>query len=188
MRVRARARLYSGSPRPERSSRARDDGPSYLRSSSQSGRIRPPFTRGLFMQDLIIFIQHHQALSLAFVILFILLAIVETIRFKRSAERVTPQQLTQLINHQNAVVVDLRPVEQFTKGHIIDALSLPLTELKEKAKKLDKLKARPLILVCAKGLDAPKLASSLKNQGFQVHILGGGMSSWTSADLPVVKE
>jgi rhodanese-related sulfurtransferase len=140
------------------------------------------------MQDLTVFLQHHSILSLSVVILLLLLALVEFIRLKLGAARLTPQQLTQLINHQHAVVVDLRPAEQFAKGHIIDALSVPASEFKEKSKKIEKLKTRPIVLVCTKGLESPKIAANLKNRGFKVHILGGGISSWTNADLPLIKE
>lgn len=139
------------------------------------------------MQDLTLFIQHHAILSLMFALLLVLLAMVEFVRLKRGAQRLTPVQLTQMINHQNALIIDLRPADQFAQGHIIDALSLPLTEFKEKSKKIEKMKTRPLILVCAKGLESPKIASSLKNQGYHVHILGGGLTTWISADLPLVK-
>ena len=140
------------------------------------------------MQDVTLFIQHHSTLGLSLVILSGLLIIVELIRLKLTAARLTPLQLTQLINHQHALVVDLRPADQFAKGHIIDALSLPVSEFKEKSKKIEKMKTRPLVLVCTKGLESPKIAADLKNKGFQVHILGGGISSWVNADLPLVKE
>ena len=139
------------------------------------------------MQDLTLFIQHHWTLSLLFVVLLFLILIVEFIRLKNKAQQLTPLQATQLINHQNALVVDLRLADQFAKGHIIDSLSLPLAEFKEKSKKIEKMKTRPLILVCTKGFDSPTIATDLKNKGFQVHILGGGLQSWENADLPLVK-
>ncbi len=140
------------------------------------------------MQDFILFIQHHWSLSLLFAVLLFLVLIVEALRHKNKAQQLTPLQATQFINHKQALVVDLRAKDQFVKGHIIDSLSLPLSEFKEKFKKIEKMKTRPLILVCAKGLDSPKIATELKNQGFDVHLLGGGISAWESADLPLVKD
>jgi rhodanese-related sulfurtransferase len=140
------------------------------------------------MQDLSLFIQSHWTLSLLLGVLLLLLFVVELIRLKRAAQQLSPLQLIQLINHQNAAVIDLRPTAAFAKGHIIGALSLPLPEFKENAKKIDKMKARPVVLVCAKGLDSPKIASLLKNQGFTVHLLKGGIQNWIGADMPLSKD
>lgn len=139
------------------------------------------------MQDLTIFVQHHLSLSVLFVVLIALLFLVEMLRLKNKTQQLTSLQATQLINHQHALVVDLRPADQFAKGHIIDSLSLPLAEFKEKSKKLEKMKTRPLILVCTKGFDSPKIAATLKAQSFQVHVLRGGLSGWTNDNLPLVK-
>lgn len=139
------------------------------------------------MQDFTLFLERHWNLSLAVLVLVVLLFILEGLRQKRKAQQLTPSQLTQMINHQNALVVDLRPAEQFSQGHIIDSLSLPLAEFKEKSKKLEKMKSRPLVLVCAKGLDSPKIASDLKTQGYSVHLLRSGIHSWTMDNLPLVK-
>ena len=38
----------------------------------------------------------------------------------------------QLINHKNAVVIDSRSKEQYQKGHIIDAQSIPQHEIQLK--------------------------------------------------------
>jgi len=140
------------------------------------------------MQDLTLFIQHHLTLTLLFAVLVVLIFIIEMLRLKNKAGQLSSSQLTMMINHQQAQVIDLRPSEQFTKGHIIDALSLPLTEFKEKSKKLEKMKNHPLILVCAKGFDSPKIAASLQTQGFQVHILRGGIQTWLQDNLPLVKD
>jgi rhodanese-related sulfurtransferase len=139
------------------------------------------------MQDLSLFVQHHMNLSLAFGVLVVLLFLVEMLRLKSRAQHLSSNQLTQMINHQNAQVIDLRPADQFAKGHIIDSLSLPLSEFKEKSKKIEKLKTRPIILVCTKGFDSPKIATTLKTEGYNVHILRGGISGWMSDNLPLVK-
>jgi len=140
------------------------------------------------MQDLNIFIHQHWQLSSLFALLLVLTFIVEFIRLRWGAARLNPTQITNLINHQNALVLDLRPAASFASGHIIGSMSIPAEEFKDKAKKIEKMKTRPIILVCAKGLESPKIATTLKNQGFHVHILGGGINSWTNADLPLVKE
>ncbi len=140
------------------------------------------------MQEISIFLQNHWALSLALISVAALLFVIELIRLKTSAQRITPLQLTQLVNHKNATVIDTRPTEAFAKGHIVGAISLPVTELKANIKKMDKYKSKPIVFVCTRGQESIKIASELKSQGFHVHVLGGGMNSWIHAEMPVVKK
>lgn len=140
------------------------------------------------MQDFFIFIQNHWLPATAVVVVFILLIIIEYIRGQRGAKRVSPIELTQLINHQNAVVVDIRGKEAFLTGHIIGALSIPLEELTNKYKKLDKFKSQPIVLVCAAGLESPKAVSILAKYGVNPLILAGGIRGWRDAEMPLVKD
>jgi rhodanese-related sulfurtransferase len=139
------------------------------------------------MQDITLFIQQHGMLSLAFAIVLFLLMIVEFIRLKQATNHISVAQVTSLINHHNAVVVDIRNTESFAKGHIVDAISLPLQDLGDKYKKLDKFKSQPIVLVCAAGVDSARAATSLTKNGFNVLILKGGIKAWLTADMPIVK-
>ena len=138
------------------------------------------------MQAFILFLQSHQQLSVTFAVLLTLLIVVEFIRQKRATYLINPQQLTQKLNHENAKVFDLRSPEEFKKGHIIDSTSIPASEFAQ-SKKIDKTKG-PYVLVCAKGTESLKLANQLKSQGWNVYVLGGGISSWINAELPLVKD
>ena len=45
-----------------------------------------------------------------------------------------------------------------------------------------------MILVCARGTQAPALAKKLRSQGFtELLVLAGGMAAWQGCDLPLVK-
>jgi len=97
-------------------------------------------------------------------------------------------EATQLINRSDAVVIDLRGAEDFAKGHILGARSIPLADLEARAGELDKLKARPLILHCADGGRASGGVATLRGKGFdKVHNLAGGYAAWVQAGLPVEK-
>ena len=53
---------------------------------------------------------------------------------------------------------------------------------------LEKYKDKPIIVVCAMGMSAKKVAGNLSKDGFQqVSVLKGGMASWQNANLPVSK-
>jgi rhodanese-related sulfurtransferase len=139
------------------------------------------------MQDIFIFIQHHWLLSIAFTIVLLALLALEFIKIKRGTLQVSPQEAILLINHENAVVVDVRALDAYINGHIINAISLPLSEIETKHKKLDKFKTNPILITCAAGLESSAAADSLTKHGFNVRVLAGGMRSWKDAEMPLVK-
>jgi rhodanese-related sulfurtransferase len=102
-------------------------------------------------------------------------------------KQVNPQQLTHLINRENGRVADIRALKEFNQGHIAGSVHVP----SEKAKKgefvgLEKFKNDPIILLCATGMTAQSVASSLSNAGFEnVNVLAGGINAWHSANLPL---
>jgi len=139
------------------------------------------------MQDIVLFIQHHWLLALALIVVLSTLLVLEFMNQKRGSKQLSPAQATLLINHSDAIVVDIRNTSQFTEGHIIGALSIPLEEIKDKWKKLEKFKSQPVVIVCMSGTDSPRAASLLTEQGFSVRILAGGIRAWLDADMPLVK-
>ena len=97
-------------------------------------------------------------------------------------------EATQLINRSDALVVDLRGAEDYAKGHVLGAKSIPLADLERRAGELDKFKAKPLILHCAEGNRAGGGVAVLRGKGFdKVHNLAGGYAAWLQAGLPVEK-
>lgn len=102
--------------------------------------------------------------------------------------KVTALQATQLINQGKTLVLDVRSTEDFAAGHIRDAKNIPLKELKGRIAELEKFKARPVIVVCNKGLQSTKATSMLKKEGFGEAVsLLGGMDEWQSQSLPLAK-
>lgn len=140
------------------------------------------------MQDLTLFLSHHLALSLAAIVIFILLMIVEAMRAKRSRTGITPAELTQLINHQQAVVFDIRPQDAYRQGHIIDSQAVTAQELQKPSKKMERFKSKPLVIVCNTGMESQKIATLLLKQGYNAFSLSGGIRAWIQANMPLVKE
>lgn len=140
------------------------------------------------MQDVLVFIKNHWLLNLALVTVFFFLVILEFINQKRGATKASPAEVTRLINHADANIIDLRGPALYAEGHIIGALAIPVTDLNENNKKLNKLKSQPVVLVCANGTESPRAAEQLIKQGYNVRVLAGGMRGWRDADMPVVKD
>lgn len=107
---------------------------------------------------------------------------------QRVGAKVTALQATQLINQGKTLVLDVRSTEDFAAGHIRDAKNIPFKELKGRIAELEKFKARPVIVVCSKGLQSTRAASLLKKEGFEEAVsLLGGMDDWQSQGLPLAK-
>jgi rhodanese-related sulfurtransferase len=97
-------------------------------------------------------------------------------------------QATQMMNREDALVVDLRPAPEFAGGHILGARNIPLPELERRVGELDKHKAKPVILHCGDGNRAGGGVALLRKNGFaRVVNLTGGYAAWQQAGLPVEK-
>ncbi len=99
-------------------------------------------------------------------------------------------QLTNLINKEEGVVLDLRSDDEFKAGHIVQSVQILPSDIKGKnTQRIEKYKNRPIILVCATGVTANSTASVLIKQGFEkVYVLKEGISAWNAEKLPLVKK
>jgi rhodanese-related sulfurtransferase len=101
---------------------------------------------------------------------------------------VTTLEATQLINRQDGLVLDVRTVEEFQKGHILNARNIPLSQLDIRLADLEKYKEKPIIIACETGNRSGSAAAVLRKRGFvQVYNLSGGIGAWQQAGLPVEK-
>ena len=99
-----------------------------------------------------------------------------------------PDEVTRLINREDARVVDVRSQKEFENGHIIDAINISVDQLAGQLNKLKKFKDKGIIFCCASGSDSAKEARKLMNEGFEkVYCLKGGILSWQNANLPLTK-
>ena len=97
-------------------------------------------------------------------------------------------QATQMMNREDALVLDRRPAAEFASGHILGARNLPLADLERRAGELDKHKSKPVIVHCADGNRAGSAVALLRRNGFaNVVNLSGGYAAWQQAGLPVEK-
>ena len=142
---------------------------------------------GLFMQQFITFFIGHWFLCTLFVGLAIALVWIETQGKVSGMQRVNPTVTVNLINRDNAVVIDIRDRDLYNKGHIAGAIHMTHEEVD--FKDMNHYREKPLIIVCTAGVNAPKLAKQLKFKGLtKLYFLQGGMNAWTAASLPVVKK
>ena len=107
---------------------------------------------------------------------------------RRAGPTVTPQQVSQMINKQAAVVVDVRDSKEFGTGHIVDAINIPQAKLGDRMVELEKHKTVPIIIVDKQGVASSAPGKALKAAGYErVFRLSGGMLEWSGQNLPLVK-
>ncbi len=134
------------------------------------------------------FIRDHLLLSLGLVGITVALVLNELSRFTRGYKALTPPLLTQLINRENALVVDVSPLNDFEKGHIVGSKNVVMSQFDPENKQLAKARELPVALVCRNGMVSAQAAKRLVKAGFQnVYWLDGGIASWQSSDLPLAR-
>ena len=94
----------------------------------------------------------------------------------------------QLINHKNAIVLDVREEDEYKAGHVLNSILIPLGKLNERIGELEKYRDRAIVVVCPSGIRSAKACVILGKQGFaQAHNLAGGVNAWQKAKLPLEK-
>jgi rhodanese-related sulfurtransferase len=137
------------------------------------------------MDRLFEFVINHYILVSAF---FVLWAVFFSMESKRGGQSVSPQQATNMVNREDAQVIDLRDADEFRKGHIAGSLNIPMSQLADRIGELDRLKGKPLILVCKMGTSASAAGRQLRTRGFdKIARMQGGIQGWRADNLPVVK-
>ncbi|MDG6897205.1 rhodanese-like domain-containing protein [Actinobacillus delphinicola] len=144
-----------------------------------------------FLPQAIEFAKNHSFLVIAWIVLFVM-----TIYFfykdgTRKFKIIENDDAIRLMNTKDAVLIDLRPMEDFQRGHIVGSLNILPQEIKEdNIGKLEKYKSSPVIIidqVGMGGINVAKSAETLVKLGFaDVYILREGIVGWNSANLPLV--
>ena len=139
------------------------------------------------MSQLSEFITVNWALIAAFVIILALL--VRNIAGGAGIVGLRPAEVVKLINHNDAIVVDVRTDQEFQSGHVLNAIHIPLGMFESRIQELDQYKELPIIMGCQSGNRSGKAVTLLVKRGFtHVYNLTGGMMAWSNASLPVTRK
>lgn len=110
------------------------------------------------------------------------------IRRGTGGPRVNTLEATLMMNKEGAGLVDLRDDADFAKGHVLNAVNIPMAQLESRLGELSKFKDKPLIVYCDAGNRSGAALVILKKNGFdKAFNLGGGMAAWQQAGLPLEK-
>lgn len=141
-----------------------------------------------FLQNLPQFVQNNILLVAIFAVLLVMLIAGEFSRLTRKYKAISPGQLTQLINRENALVIDVSAIADYQAGHVIGARHVAMSQFDPESKDLQKVKDLPVVVVCKTGQTAAGACERLAKAGFaKVYWLEGGMQAWTGADLPLTR-
>jgi len=98
---------------------------------------------------------------------------------------ISSTELLDKLNKDEVTLIDVRPKEEFSSGHLPNAISIPLSNLKEKTAELP---ADKEIVAYCRGpycVLAAEAARYLTKKGFNVVILKEDVNSWRAQGLPV---
>ncbi len=136
------------------------------------------------MQQLLSFFLEHWWLSGLFILLAGAYVMLESLQ---ALPAVSNQELTHLVNTEDALLLDIRGTADFRKGHITGSRNLPYADLSEQMSTLHAYKDKPIIVICMRGQTAVAAGQLLRKAGFsRVHKLAHGIHGWTQDQLPLI--
>lgn len=98
-------------------------------------------------------------------------------------------EVTRMINRENAYVLDIRSADEFQSGHVVNAVNIVKSTLHEHVDAMKDYKDKTAIICCQYGQQSTRMVRSLRTQGFEsFYCLKGGVSAWQSDNLPLIKD
>jgi rhodanese-related sulfurtransferase len=141
------------------------------------------------MEQVIEFTTNHPLLVGGFIAVLLVLVWTELKRRSQGFLELTPAQAVPWMNDGDAVIVDISPVADFNRGHIVNARHFQPSRLADPDAEVQKLKDHKLLVVCRNGNTAFPAAANLRKMGAaQVAILKGGMTAWRNDQFPVTSK
>lgn len=136
------------------------------------------------------FAKNHTLLVITWIVVFLMTVYIFFKTATSKSKVISNTQAIALINNKDAVVIDLRSIEEFERGHIINSINLLPTDIKNhNLGKIEQHKEVPIILVDLNGINAKSLAEILAKQGFvEVYSLKEGIIGWNIENLPLVRK
>ncbi len=139
------------------------------------------------MDRLIEYFSHHAYLGSAAVVLAVVVAAFEMRIRGQSVAAIPPQDVIRLMN-QGALLIDLRPPESFTAGHVAGARQMSGEQILKAAETLKKHKEKVIVVYDDSGSLSASARRQLSAQGFtKAFNLRGGLAAWRSENLPLSK-
>jgi rhodanese-related sulfurtransferase len=138
------------------------------------------------MEQYLHFLTSHPILFALLGVVLVALIINEIHGNLTGGKRLGTAEAVRLINDRDPLILDVRTVADFKRGHLLNSLNLPLAKLEEQIGQLGKDKARPVLVYCALGSTSVTAVDKLRKNGFtEAYPLKGGINNWQASNLPV---
>ncbi len=100
---------------------------------------------------------------------------------------ITVNELFERINsNESLFLIDVRGVEDYMSGHILNAVSIPMLELEYKFDELEEYKDKEIITMCPGGGLSLAAVDVMREAGFKdVKSLKGGTDEWRKKGYPL---
>jgi len=97
-----------------------------------------------------------------------------------------PKEFKAKMGQPSVTLLDVRTPDEYKAGHLEKATNIDINspQFGTQCDKLDKTK--PVLVYCLAGKRSHRAAEMLRQKGYKVQELSGGIESWQAAGLPVV--
>lgn len=104
---------------------------------------------------------------------------------REAFDPIDQERLVERVQRGEVMVLDVRPPDEFEAGHLPRAVSIPLSQLRQRLRKLPK--RREIVAYCrgpycVMAIEAVEL---LRAEGYRAHRLDDGIAEWSARGLPV---
>lgn len=141
------------------------------------------------MDKLNLFFHSHHWLVISFAVVIIAYFIFEMKFGQQGIPALTIPSAMLKLKSKKAVLIDIRPLDNYAAGHIAGAIHIPTNALESAIEKTVKAKENAIVIVCTSGMQASKAGQKLKKMGYtDVSLLEGGMQQWQKDNLPITKD
>ena len=86
------------------------------------------------------------------------------------------------------ILIDVRTRREYSEERIVNSILLPLHELETRIHELDRYHTRTIIVYCRTGRRSMMAAEILKQYGFTVHNMTGGIIRWKTAGFSTITD
>lgn len=90
----------------------------------------------------------------------------------------TPKQVAGMLSGNSILLLDVRTTEERNQQNIKGSLHIPLNDLTEQLKTLEKYRSKEIVCYCHSGRRSFVAAAMLQKQGFQAANMKGGIAEW----------
>lgn len=122
-------------------------------------------------------------ISLILISSILILVLFEINEFIKSKNGITTEAAINLINHKNAIIIDVRNETDFKKCHIANSINIPDYKIEKKQDLLKKYKKKHILIIHQNNNKAQKTVKNLMLNLENVSYLKDGIEAWTKKNL-----